>query len=174
MQNLAGNKNCDREIRRELERARIDVVEGQATRGEVPYTITGSLAGWTFERAWYYWVAKGQLPLEIAKQLYADPIGKTDVRVAGHCGCPPPEPPWVTCYDAEGNQLWSDPDGEEARKAVGFVERGLLKAEQFAGQRFVPDAPSVAARIVVESYHIDSEAGLRLFADALRSLEAAA
>jgi hypothetical protein len=170
MKNLAGNKDCDREIRRELERARIDIVEGQVARGEVPYTVTGALAGWTFQRAWYYWVAEGQLPLEMAKRLYADPIGRTDVRVAGHCGCPPPEPPWVACFDADGIRLYSDPDGKEAITAVGLVARGLLKQEQFAGTRFVPDASAVAARIVVESYHIDSEAGLRLFADALRTL----
>jgi hypothetical protein len=172
MKNLAGNKDCDREIRRELERARIDIVEGQVTRGEVPFTVTGSLAGWTFQRAWYYWVAKGQLPLEIAKQLYADPIGKTDVRVAGHCGCPPPEAPWIGYFDADGWRLCNDPMGKETETWAGLESRGHLPSIESKRQRFVPDAAAVAARIVVESYHIDSEAGLRLFADALRAMGA--
>lgn len=171
MQNLAGNKDCDREIRRELARARIDVVEGGGDgKHEVPATVTGKLRGWTFKRAWYYWVAEGQLPLAVAQQLYADPIGKTDIRVAGHCGCPPPEYPWLAYFDADGVQLLHDPDGEEARLAVDFVEKGFLKVEQMAGKRFVTDAAAAAARVVVESYHIDSEAGLRLFADTLRAL----
>jgi hypothetical protein len=170
MINLAGHPDCDRIIRHELERARIEIVEGERRPREVPYTVTGRLNVWTFRRAWYYWVAAGQLPLDVAQRLYADPVGKTDVRVAGHCGCPPPEPPWLVYFDADGIRLLHDPDGKEAQFYADFVERGVLNAEQLAGKRFVPDAPAVAARVVVESYHIDSEVGLRLFADTLRSL----
>jgi hypothetical protein len=43
-----------------------------------------------FCRAWYYWVVIGLVPLYVANELYENPIGKKDVRVSGHCGCPSP------------------------------------------------------------------------------------
>ena len=95
MINLAGDKDCDKQIRRELLRAKVDIVEVKQGNTEVPYTIIGRLYGFEFRRAWYYWVAKGPMPLKEAKELYAEPVGREDIRVAGHCGCPPPEPPWV-------------------------------------------------------------------------------
>jgi hypothetical protein len=171
LKNLAGDQHCDREIRRELERARIEIVEGERTRSEVPYTVTGYLNGWTFRRAWYYWVAEGQLPLEAAQKLYADPVGKSDVRVDGHCGCPPPEDPWVAYFDADGWRLCSDPDGKHAEQWASMQSKGFIPSLEEKRQRFVPDAAAVAARTVVEAYHIDSEVGLRLFADTLRALE---
>ncbi len=59
------------------------------TSGEVKTSVRGSLHGWTFERAWYYWVAKGPgIEVAAAEKLHAS-HGK-DVRVAGHCGCPGP------------------------------------------------------------------------------------
>lgn len=57
--------------------------------GEVPSRCRGSLSGWSFRRAWYYWVAEGPgIPPEIAERLHAT-HGKV-VRVSGHCGCPSP------------------------------------------------------------------------------------
>jgi hypothetical protein len=44
-----------------------------------------------FDRRWYYWSVKGKVPLEVAQEMYANPIGRKDVRVAGHCGCPEPK-----------------------------------------------------------------------------------
>ena len=51
MENLAGNKDCDVIIERELKRAKINVVQGSRGNGEVPASITGELAGFTFQRA---------------------------------------------------------------------------------------------------------------------------
>jgi hypothetical protein len=118
MKNLAGDKDCDRAIRRELERARIGMAEGEREPGEVPATITGTLLGWKFTRAWYYWVARiergpGLSPHEATK-LYYDPVGREDIRVAGCAG---------------------------NRMPTGYVD----------------------------VYHIDSEVGLRIFADALHA-----
>lgn len=56
---------------------------------EVPSKCVGGLSGWSFERAWYYWRAKGPgIPPEIAERLHA--THGRDVRVEGHCGCPSP------------------------------------------------------------------------------------
>ncbi len=168
MKNLAGDDNCDREIRRELERARIEIVEGERSTHEVPASLTGKLGPFTFRRAWYYWVAEGPMPIKMARELYADPVGKDDVRVGGHCGCPSPDKYGATYYDADGLQLYSDPTGEEARKQAHFLEKGFITPEQCSLYRFVPDKRAAAVRAIVDCYHIDSEVGLRLFADTIR------
>ena len=57
--------------------------------GEVPTSAIGTLAGWSFKRAWYYWVASGPgIPPEKAEEFHQK-WGK-EVRVEGHCGCPSP------------------------------------------------------------------------------------
>lgn len=123
MRNLAGKQDCDTFIENELRRARIPSERlGAHTRDEVPYLVIGRLGSIEFRRSWTYWVARGPVPIDIARQLYADPVGRTDIRVDGHCGCPAPEPPWTDVID---------------------------------GAEFVT------------IYHIDSEIGLRIFADAM-------
>lgn len=100
MRNLAGNADCDRYIERELTRARIEVVRGERMDTEVPASITGKFGDFTFKRAWYYWMVDGNVPLTVAEELYDDPVGKEDVRVRGHSGCPPPEE-WTSQIDGE-------------------------------------------------------------------------
>lgn len=98
MKNLAG---CDteagtKETRAELEAAGIEVIEipdfifkAMSAKTEVPVRVRGAVYAWTFERAWYYWVAKGPgLPLEYAMPLHMA-CGKV-VRVDGHCLAPSP------------------------------------------------------------------------------------
>jgi hypothetical protein len=125
VRNLAGNPECDLWIAEELRRAMIPAEACEPDRCEVPSLLIGRLGAITFRRAWTYWVATGPVPIDIAHRLYEDPIGRTDIRVDGHCGCPAPVHPWTEIVD-----------GQEC----------------------------------VTSYHIDSEAGLRIFADAVRPL----
>jgi len=93
MLNLAGRDDCDQYIVEELVCVKIKVVRGERMAGEVPASITGILGPFVFERRWAYWAVKGPMPLRVAEELYADPIGKTDIRIAGHCGCPAPKKP---------------------------------------------------------------------------------
>jgi len=96
MRNLAGDRNCDAEIRNELVQAGIKIVQHrERLRSEVPASITGKLGIFEFERAWYYWMVSGNVPLAVAQEMYENPVGKQDVRVIGHCGCPPPHE-WTT------------------------------------------------------------------------------
>lgn len=125
MRNLAGDMECDRWIAEELRRSRIPVEPYDGIPSEVPSRLIGRLGKIEFRRAWVYWVATGPVPIALARELYEDPVGRTDIRVRGHCGCPPPAAPWTMVID-----------GAE----------------------------------YVGSYHIDSEVGLRLFADAIRSV----
>lgn len=166
MQNLAGNPRCDEVIRRELSVARIDIVTVPKGNSEVPFTLTGKLGDFTFYRAWYYWVVKGPMPLKYALELYADPAGRHDVRVAGHCACPPPEAPWITWRDADGNEVLHM---KEKAGIDDFIQKGYIKPEQMKGRRF--DEHPENFHGFVDSYHIDSEVGLRLFADMIRKID---
>lgn len=97
MRNLAGEESCDPYILLELDLAGIDKVK-KSSQGEVPYSFEGELVNgsvYRFHRAWYYWIVDGPVPLSIARKMYEDEEGVKSVRVAGHCGCPPPEQ-WAT------------------------------------------------------------------------------
>lgn len=119
MRNLAGDSNCNAFIAEELVEAGIVLaIDRAGIKREVHATIVGRIGGLSLVRGWYYWMVSGPVPLAVAEELYADPVGSTDVRVAGHAGRPPPSE-------------WED---------YGFVM----------------------------SYHIDSQAGLNLFAATAR------
>jgi hypothetical protein len=88
--NYAGQADKDSEIQAELEQAGISVCRmPEFTRGEHPEmrtVIQGGLHGWSFRRAWYYWVATGPgLP-----PRYAYPLDATHgnvIRASGDCAC---------------------------------------------------------------------------------------
>jgi hypothetical protein len=173
VENLAGVKDCDKQIELELRRAQIEVVHGERSKGEVPYSITGKLGEFTFRRAWYYWVVNGMMPIEVARRLYADPVGRRDVRVGGHCGCPAPD---------EYGSLWLNPEGKRILKTKEKEGcEGYLKSDsevmrsiayKILAENVFADTPSAVGRGFVDLYHIDSAEGLQLFADAVRDLEA--
>lgn len=178
MINLAGRADADIEIRCELDRARITIMERDLRHQEVSAGLGGhfcafAAAGggeWTFRRAWYYWVAcatEGHgLPIELARLLYADPVGKTDVRVGGHCACPPPDEYGATYLDAEGRLLVRE---SERATFDRFIQNGILKPDVLNGRAFTADPKTDFHHATIDSYHIDSEVGLRLFADVLRT-----
>jgi len=90
--NYAGRSGdeLDAALMAELESAGIVVQDiGFALQGEVETTIIGTLHGWSFHRAWYYWMCEGPgIPLDKATELHTK-YG-TQVRVGGHGGCPSP------------------------------------------------------------------------------------
>lgn len=168
MKNLAGVLECDDFIRIELEKARIQIVQGERVDHEVAYSITGQLGNFHFRRAWYYWVATGPVPLAIAKELYADPIGKTDIRVAGHCACPPPEE-WIDYIDADGYTLVPQNQYDDFLKCFhdDFRIREIMEEQK---SRF-SDNLERDGKAYVTSYHIDTQEGLRLFADLINPVD---
>lgn len=168
MKNLAGCEHSDRECIRELERARIPWTT-VANRYEEPQTyVVGRLGNMLFKRAWYYWIVRCRIPLKTAWKLYENPVGKTDIRVAGHCGCPPPEDPWVNWYDEEDYIIDTNMDQIELclRQAKKFNRPFILENICFM-EKEERDKLIAEGKIhgYVESYHIDSEVGLRIFAD---------
>lgn len=90
--NRAGQTDTDDAIAFELEGAGIEVHRLEVLRktsGEVKTAVRGSLHGWSFTRAWRYWIAEGPgIELAAADALYA--AHPETVRIDGHCGCPSP------------------------------------------------------------------------------------
>ena len=122
--NKAGNhSDTDAILTKELETAGIKVsVLPFLMAGEVKTSIIGSLHGWRFERAWYYWVCVGPgISVEVAERLHAA-SGRT-VRVDGDCGCPSPRERFkgLAC----GHYHVDDQDGLNALAATirGIVEQ---------------------------------------------------
>ncbi len=179
MRNLAGVKEADTYITRELDWAGIEAVQGEQSSGEVPYSIRGKIGPWTISRAWYYWVASAGedgLDVKVADEMHnkAYPVkgdrepetyGKV-IRVAGHCGCPPPAE-WADHYDVDGKKIIVDPDGEQQDQFNRFVESGFL--EENDEYRFAPRLDGVVDKSVVSSYHIDTQEGLNEFARVVRA-----
>jgi hypothetical protein len=178
MINLAGHKDPDPICEEELFIAGIAPVRQECfpTNREVKTRVTGQLGGITFHRAWYYWVADGDVPLDVAHKMYAqEPYGKRDVRVAGHCGCPPPEE-WAEHRDANGKRVILLSPGDRdlvtqfyAGTLAPFMNDVILKMcteNTCVTTKEERDKLSVSA--FVTTYHIDSQAGLKVFADAMR------
>lgn len=163
MINLVGNKDCDRHIKLELERARIPIERALGCRNEVPYSVIGQLGGITFKRAWTYWDAEGLVPLETAEELYSDPVGRTDIRVSGLAGAPAPLE-WVEWRTPDGTEVW--PTAKEAEHRA-VVERFPLVIP--VDCLYSDNPEELGAKGFISNYHIDTEVGLRVFADTLRA-----
>ena len=90
--NMAGVPDIDDAMIAELRAAGIGPLSMNLFKDpkqEVSTSVKGALFGWIFERAWYYWVARGPgISLEYAIPLH-ESYG-TSARVEGHCGCPHP------------------------------------------------------------------------------------
>ncbi len=128
MKNYAGISDKDDEITKELQIAGIEVKKlpeyFRDNHPEMRTIIIGQLGQWGFERAWYYWVAKGPgIPPEYANKLH-EKHGK-DVRVNGHCCCPSPEEQFkgfaVGLYHV---------DSQEGLNALADTIRFIMKKNQ--------------------------------------------
>jgi hypothetical protein len=167
MENLAGDLSCDSAIRKELKEAGITVVDVGPSNREVPYTVEGRLGSFKFWRAWYYWVVEGYVPLEVAKTMYANPVGKKDVRVDGHCGCPDPV-------------YWAGLSQKEYDKYKVYLDKETVPPEwqsMFEGHKTIAEIQELFVKTMetldfktshIRCYHIDSQEGLNLFAATIR------
>lgn len=116
----------------------------------------------TFDFYNYYYRVKGIVPKAVAEELYAHPLGKLDIRVAGHCGCPPPFE-WLSVYAPDGRVVLNT----SARKDFNaYVTDGIYSEEQlekYLNQTYIFDDNLDNYLQAIELYHIDSEAALVLF-----------
>ena len=88
MINLSFALNPDFTIEDELIRCNIDRIHGEQWEGEVKFKIYGIiyhdiLGLFTFVRHGKFWDIEGLTPASIARQLYDDPVGRTDIRIYG-------------------------------------------------------------------------------------------
>lgn len=129
----------------------------------------------------YYWTAKGRVPLQKALKLYGHPIGRDKIRVAGHCGCPPPEAPWVDWFAPDGKKVMALKTKTECEE---YVQRGREAADRgeepshiaevgakILAENYFSDNPAMDfdAKGYVDSYHIDSDLALKIFVDELKA-----
>ena len=169
MENLAGIKDCDRTIERELCIARIPIIDVPQNQGEVKYSKMGVLQNmncpivgktFIFVRACYYWMVSGPVPLSIATKIYNDPAGVKDIRAGGDCSCSPPDQHQKEFDLVTGKEVILD---ETLAKMIDMKlkvpDKYISKSDLLAAGR--------GPVIFVTSYHIDSEVGLRVFVDYL-------
>ena len=165
MKNLAGNKDCDKYIRDELERANIEIVtvELDTQHHEVPFTLEGRLNKGKIKlwRAWYYWVAEGRIPYDIAQKIYAHPEGKKTVRAGGHCGCVDPSTQLTWISKESGKPAISQEKYDKQIKPM--LETMPEIVEHFNEKNDVVDNVSKMCDPFVTCYHIDDQAGLLLY-----------
>ena len=113
----------------------------------------------------YYWIVNGPVPLSVAEQIYADPAAPL-IRVTGHVGAPAPVDPWITWRFYDGTKRATLADEAEFDR---LITAELLTQEHKTKYTFTDDPEKIAkARGFIESYHIDSDLGLRVFVDYLR------
>jgi hypothetical protein len=169
-QNEYNLNETNRILTKELSRCGIDVVVNpDILKHSEPYTIiTGKFGRLKFERAWTYWCVNGFIPLDIAEKIYNHPVGKTDVRVAGHCGCVAPVAPWIKWIDRNsGMFVLSSKDKKEFEDLIVKYDEttrmGQIAREAMVDYIFNDDPMSIHAQAFVTGYHIDSELGLYVF-----------
>ena len=93
--------------------------------GEVKTSVMGTLHGWKFERAWYYWMCKGPgIEAVEADRLQAE-HGKT-LRASGDCGCRGPQF-WYNGL-ACGHYHSDDSDGLKA--LADTIKKLVAKSDQ--------------------------------------------
>ncbi len=175
MINLAGINKSDEQIQEELYLAGIEIVRGEKNKCGVPYSITGKLSDWKFERAWYYWVTSAEdgdgLPLEVAVEMHKRKypiVGENQpenygqvIRVEGRCNCPHPRK--LAFPNDEALDKWSKETGKDWHNTswdgdfANYVDipklcnDGIIQAPRF-----------------VTTYHIDTQLGLNEFARAVK------
>lgn len=183
MENLAGYAAADSVIEEELFTVGIEPCYGPRSTGEVATRVTGKMEAadgtvFTFIRAWRYWIVKGELPLFVAQELYKHPYGKR-CRAGGDCTSPPPETQATYRHTMDGRkvEILNDSTRENFRK----LDQGEIESEFFAEvltkvRKEILYVDSVEERNklstfgYVDTYHVDTLAGLKLFVDTIKDL----
>ena len=166
MINLAGHPRAEEYIIKELTEAGIPIKWSHKEMGEPKSRAYGKMNtiwnGITFTREWYYWVAKGNIPLGIAEKMYEHPVMNNDVRANGDCTCPSPrdvaKEKFVTSSGvySKFEDVWSE---EEINKL-----RSVDIISHLADEKIQKEQDKKYPKFV-DVYHIDSQEGLNLFVD---------
>lgn len=165
MQNMAGRDDADRYVEHELNRCKIEMRERPLSNGEVKTSRYGVLQCKGQEivltRGWAYWIVEGNVPYDLAVKIFEEDVGK-EIRVAGHCGAPHPDE-WSKWMTPDGVEVLSMKQKEELDRYKDLVD--------YRRYTFTDTPEEVGARYVT-SYHIDTELGLYIFANAVKAYNA--
>jgi len=155
MNNLAGVKTCDEAIKQELKEAGIKAVNvGRRENREVPSEYIGIFNNFVFSRAWCYWIVTGYMPLKYAQHIYKN-YKDLNIRVAGHCGNPPPEE-W--CEPKDMNELCNPIANDYLSHKISSEEcHAKCNAIRSQGEQFVTN------------YHVDTQEGLNRFVETVKN-----
>lgn len=177
MINLSGDKDSSEKVRIELERVGVKVARANSPIGEPCSWFYGELNGFKFERSWRYYTVTGKMPIEVARELHKHPIAAADVRVVGHCGCPHPDDDhWASWYEIQsGKKVISCSDWVKCKDYASSPESSLKEIGREILKNCIPeDYPEKHHEYYkgfIESYDVDSEAGLLLLVQAIRKIE---
>lgn len=138
--------DADKKVKEELTAAGIPVLSlMNSADGEVKTYYIGLLNGFIFQRAWKYWVVKGNMPLDVAEYIYYN-HKELEIRAAGDAGNPNPRDfavdPIYKKYCREQYKNGKNPD--KTKKEYQYNPR------------------------YIQMYHIDTEEGLKVFADTVK------
>lgn len=113
-----------------------------------------------------YWRIRGPVPVAVAWEMYASELGRKVVRIDGHCGCPPPERPWLTWRTRDGRQVSTLKDRAQCEQFIPKLWPSMAELER----RFLfhDDPASIGAAAYVEAYQVDTDEGLALFVETVR------
>lgn len=178
MKNLAGVDTCDVTIKEELFLAGIEAIKIKS-EGEVPYSFQGKIGHWKLSRAWTYWIASVERPedgliLADALELHnmesptnPDTVMGNVIRSGGHCGCPSP--------DEYGASPIYDEMFHDRLKKLGYKERYFKPLDKnfvdisVREIRELFEEGKLDVERYVNSYHIDSQLGLNVFANFIKN-----
>lgn len=146
MNNLARydySSDVDQKVKEELQIANIPIFQlPNYMNTEVKTKYIGILNGFVFYRAWTYWVCEGDVPLEVANNIYKN-YNELLIRAGGHCGnVEPEEESYNPIYDGELKTLL---------EKVGIKEY-MKSADKIVDDKSLPRYVAV--------YHIDTQLGL--------------
>jgi len=172
--NLAGQRNRDAEIKRELIRVGVEPLQlmQPAEHTEVPHTVIGEIktrhfGTFRFHRAWRYWIVEGLMPLAVAEKIYANPIMKEEARAGGDCGCRKPST-WSKRM-REGKVVPSP--GELQTVKAALKDGSEIYQMVYDDPKFYwteSEEEFLSYPQFVSTYHIDSELAMYLFVEILK------
>lgn len=158
MQNIAGWPDCDEVIVRELYAAGISQHDVPRVGGSVPYTVIGKLEGLTFKRDATCWRVTGEVPMKVALRLYDHAGLREDIR----CGMTAQHPTEAACLsELAFGEMFDSLDGP-----TGNVERIAFDKEREVVRAAI--AAQDWDKLVIKTYFITSELGLRMMTDVYR------
>ena len=150
--------HIDQAVRKELMDANIPVLTlPKYIDIEVKTHHIGILNGFIFYRAWRYWICEGDMPLDLAKELYATHKDLM-IRVHGHAANP--EPTFQTSYNPTHDAMVRSM--MDKMQAQGIATKDIIQAVN----QLPPDNENPR---FVRAYHIDTCDGLEALAEFIRT-----